>query len=370
MSNRTVKKAPILRLPPKSNFELLLVRGAQVSAIFIGFLAAIFALHAGEFILAPIGLGIVIGLMLGPLAVRLERKRVPPALSAIIVVLVFVVCVGAFALAVASPLRFWLQRLPHIWAQLSIQLADLKGSFDSLREMRDQLRKLAGEDGVAVSVNDGMSVETVAALAPAYIAQVLLFLASLYFFVATRYQTRTAILRLCFNRRLRWRVAHIFRDVEQLVSQYLVSITIINILEGVAVGIGLALLGVPSAPLWAALAIVTNFVPFVGPLIMVAVLFAVGMAEFDSLGAGLMPVVLYLAVNTIEGQFVTPLVIGRTMTLNPFIVLLALAFWIWLWGALGGFIAIPALLVVYAVIRNVVPGVNWGVDELDRKYVR
>ena len=98
------------------------------------------------------------------------------------------------------------------------------------------------------------------------------------------------------------------------------------------------------------------------------VLFMVGLAEFDSLAGSLLPVAVYLAINMLESQFVTPMVIGRTMTLNPFVVLLALIFWIWLWGPLGGFIAIPALLVVYAVIRNIVPGINWGVDDVDRGY--
>ena len=145
-------------------------------------------------------------------------------------------------------------------------------------------------------------------------------------------------------------------------------ISVINLAEGFAVGIGLHLIGVPSAALWGALAALTNFVVFLGPIVMVVILFMVGLTEFNSLGASLLPVAVYLGINVIEAQFVTPMVIGRTMTLNPFVVVLALIFWIWLWGPLGGFIAIPALLVVYAVIRNIVPGINWGVDDIDRGY--
>ena len=145
-------------------------------------------------------------------------------------------------------------------------------------------------------------------------------------------------------------------------SRYLISISIINIAEGFAVGVGLFLIGIPSAPLWGALAALTNFVPFIGPAVMVVILFAIGLTEFDTLGGSLLPVFVFLAINMAEGQFVTPMVIGRTMTLNPLVVLLALVFWIWLWGPLGGFIAIPALLVAYAVVRNVVPGLNWGDD--------
>ena len=368
MSDRIAKKAPIVRLPPKSNVELLLLRSAQVSVIIMGLVATIFALEAGEYILAPASLGIVLGLMLGPVATRLENRGFPSGLSASLVVILFIVAMCLFAAALAAPLSFWLARVPQLWADLQLQLSELKGPLDALKSVREQLRELTGGEGVTVSVDNGMGVESMAILAPALVAQILIFFACLYFFVATRHQTRTAILKLCLNRRLRWRVAHIFRDAERMVSRYLLSITIINILEGFAVGAGLYLIGVSSAPLWGALAALTNFVVFIGPLVMVAILFMVGLAEFDTLAGSFLPVAIYLGINVIEAQFVTPMVIGRTMTLNPFVVVLALVFWIWLWGALGGFIAIPALLVVYAVIRNIVPGINWGVDEIDRGY--
>ncbi|MEI5678618.1 MULTISPECIES: AI-2E family transporter [unclassified Mesorhizobium] len=362
MTERAAKKAPIVRLPPKSNIEIFLTRSSQVSVIFIGLLAFVFALSAGQYILAPVSLGIVVGLMLGPLASKLERRGLLPGLSAILVVLLFVAVACLFALAVAAPLSFWIGRLPQIWSNLQHQLSELKGPLDAMRGMRDQLRELTGGKGLTVSVDEGMGVESMATLAPAVFGQILIFFASLYFFVATRHQTRTAVLTLCFNRRLRWRVAHIFRDVEQMVSRYLLSISLINIGEGLAVGVGLYLIGVPSALLWGALAILTNFVVFIGPAVMVVILFLIGLSEFDSLGGAFLPVAIYLAINTIEAQFVTPMVIGRTMTLNPFLVVLALIFWIWLWGALGGFIAIPALLIVYAIFRNIVPGLDWGAD--------
>jgi predicted PurR-regulated permease PerM len=362
MANRTAKKAPIVRLPPKSNIEIFLAQAAQVSVIVIGIIALVFALAAGEYILAPISLGIVIGLMLGPIAARLERQGLSPGISATVVVLIFIFIVCLFALALAAPLSFWIGRLPQIWSDLQGQLARLKEPLEALGGIREQLRNLTGDEGLAVSVNEGMGFESLARLAPAVIAQILIFFASLYFFVATRHQTRVAILNLCFKRRLRWRVAHIFRDVEGLVSRYLLSIGIINIAEGFAVGVGLFLIGIPSAPLWGALAALSNFVPFIGPAVMVVILFAIGLTEFDTFTGSLLPVAVFLAINLIEGQFVTPMVIGRTMTLNPLVVLLALVFWIWLWGPLGGFIAIPALLVTYAIIRNVVPGLNWGDD--------
>ena len=305
--------------------------------------------------------------MLGPVAARLERLGLAPSMSATVVVLLFILAICLLAFALAGPLSFWLQRLPHVWADLQLQLSELRAPIEALKRMREQLRGLTGDEGLTVSVDEGMDVESVAVLAPAFIGQVLIFFACLYFFIATRHETRAAILKLCVTRRMRWRVAHIFRDIEALISRYLISITIINIIEGTAVATGLYLIGIPSAPLWGALAALSNFIVFIGPAFVVAILFMVGLTEFDTIGASLSPVAVYLGINMLEAQFLTPIVIGRTMTLNPFLVLLALVFWIWLWGPLGGFVAIPALLAVYAVIRNIVPGVDWMGWEYERR---
>ncbi len=359
---RTLPKPPVVRLPPKSNFELMLARGSQIALIGLGLLGLAFALHAGKFVLAPVALAIIIGLMLGPIAARLERRGIYPYLSAVIVVLLFVLLVGALAVILVAPLGYWAGRLPYIWSQLQEQLVQLQRPLELLKGVREDIREVTGGEGLTVSVEDGSPVMSVATMAPAIGAQILIFLASLYFFVATREATRIAVLRLCTNRKLRWRVAHIFRDVEGLVSRYLLSITAINVGLGVTVTLALWLAGVPQPALWGALAGLLNFVIYVGPAIMAVLLFGVGLATFDGFTGALMPPAIYLTLNLMEAQFVTPTVIGRTMTLNPFVVFLALAFWLWIWGPIGGFIAIPALLIAFAVARNILPGLDWTND--------
>jgi hypothetical protein len=152
MSNRIAKKAPVVRLPPKSNVELLLLRGGQVAVIVMGAVTTIFALHAGEYILAPASLGVVLGLMLGPVATKLEKWGMRPGLSASLVVILFIAAICAFAMAVAAPLSFWLSRVPQLWSDLQLQLSELKAPLDALKSVRDQLRELTGGEGVTVSV--------------------------------------------------------------------------------------------------------------------------------------------------------------------------------------------------------------------------
>lgn len=352
------KRPPIVRLPPRSNFEIVLARSAQVSVVVIGLVAFVFALHAGKFVLAPVSLAVVVGLMLGPVAGWLERFGMPSSLSSAIVFLLFVAGVLALGATLVGPLSFWAGELPSIWEGLQAQMAELRQPLEALRGVQEQVRDITGGSGLTVAVEEGSPVTNIATLAPALLAQLLLFMASLYFFVATRDSIRQAVLRLCVSRRMRWRTAHAFRDVETLVSRYLLSILVINVGLGVAVTLALWAAGVPSAPLWGALAGLLNFIIYIGPAIMAALLFIVGLGTYDTITASLMPVAIYLTVNLVEAQFVTPMVVGRALTLNPFVVLLALAFWIWIWGTVGGFIAIPALLIVLAIARNILPGLS------------
>lgn len=344
-----------VRLPPKLDIDVLLAVAARLSLVLLATIAAMVALYLGRYILSPVALAIVIGLMFGPVATRLESRGAPKELAAILVVILFFALIAIGAVMFAVPLSVWAEKVPVIWQELRQQLIALKQPLEMLGALQDQIRNITGAaTALSVKVEDGSTVQNIAFLAPAIFGQVLIFLASLYFFVATRNEIRAAILSMCVGRRIRWRVAHVFRDVEADVSRYLLSITFINAAMGIAVGLAMWLIGVPSPALWGGLAAMLNYIIYIGPALMTVILFGVGLATFNGY-AVFLPVGAYLLIELLEGQFVTPHVIGRTMTLNPFTVFLALAFWLWIWGPIGGFIAVPFLLVLYAVIRNILP---------------
>lgn len=345
------------QLAKKSNFDAVITTFSKLSVVVIGVIAIVGALEYGQVILAPVVLSIVIGLMFGPLADRIEQAGIPPWISGFAVVALFVGLIAVAITGFAVPLSDWLEKLPLIWSRLQSELTSWRGVIASVAGLQEQLREAMGQKtgGMRVNVEDTSAVESVVFLAPALMAQVILFLASMYFFIATRVRIRVAVLSLCFERRLRWRFAHIFRDIEDMVSRYLLSITAVNIVLGVAVSLALWVLGVPSPLLWGMLAGVLNYVIYIGPAVMVLILSGVGLATADSAVGIISPPLVYLVLNMIEAQFVTPHILGRTTTLNPFIVFLALAFWIWLWGPVGGFIAVPALLILNAIVRNILP---------------
>lgn len=322
----------------------------------IALIAVIIALDYGEVILAPIFLGICIGLMFSPLAGRIEKFGVPTWLSALVIVLTFMLLIALISVGLSVPLAAWIDRAPAIWESLRLQVADWKSVIESFQGVQKQLSDVMGQaTALTVKVDDTSAVQSAVSLGPTIVAEMLIFLASIYFFVATRDRFRVAVLAMCFTRRMRWRFAHFFRDVEVLISRYLATITVINIGLGVVVTVALWAIGMPSPLLWGVLAILLNFVIYVGPALMTVILLSVSLSIHHTGFDVLLAPGIYLALHAIESNFVTHQVLGATMTMNPFAVFLALAFWIWLWGPIGGFIAVPSLLILYALARNILP---------------
>jgi len=353
---RAALKQPAQDDMSESQFERILGNAARIALVFIAFVALVAVLQAGQVFLAPVTLAIVIGLMFGPVADRVERFGVPPALSSAIVVLLLIAVIVAGVTLFAVPLSDWVARAPVIWEKLQTELANLQGPLQAIGAFQAQIASVFGSNSaMSVTVEDGGPLTSLAFLAPAILAQILIFLASLYFFVATRDHIRLSVLSLCVSRRMRWRTAHVFRDVESKVSRFLLSITFINACVGCAVSLAMWAIGMPSPILWGALAAVLNYIPYVGQGVMVLVLVSVGLGTQTGLEHILLPVGCYVAINFVEGQIVTPHFIGRTMTLNPFLIFLSITFWLWAWGPVGGLVAVPTLLIATSVLAHAWP---------------
>jgi predicted PurR-regulated permease PerM len=129
----------------------------------------------------------------------------------------------------------------------------------------------------------------------------------------------------------------------------------VNICLGIVVGFGAWLFGYPTPILFGLMATVFNYIPYVGAACTTVVLFAVALVTFPSFAYALLPPAGFVAVATIEGQFITPTLLGRHLTLNPLAILLALAFWSWLWGPIGTFLAVPLTMVGLVTLHHLFP---------------
>ncbi|MGJ8530007.1 AI-2E family transporter [Maritalea sp.] len=309
----------------------------------------------GQVILAPILLSIVVGLMFGPVADKIERWGVPPSISGLIIVILFSVALLGTLTAIILPLSGWTAKLPLLWQRLQQMFADWEGALSALNGVRERIDTLTltqQNADMVVQLDEGSPIKSVVTIAPKVVAQNLMFLASLYFFVATRKQIKASTVSLFISQQAGYCGGRIFRDVERMVSKYLISISIINLGVGICVSTALWAMGIPGALMWGMLAALLNYITFVGPALMLTTLFAVGLMSFESSTLALLPAGVYLAINFFESQFISPMVIGKAMTLNPFLVFLSITFWIWAWGPLGGFVAVPSLIIAKGVLGN------------------
>ena len=136
----------------------------------------------------------------------------------------------------------------------------------------------------------------------------------------------------------------ISHEIQQNISNYLFSVSLINIGLGVLVSVGLYWLGVPNAAMWGTLVAVLNFVPYFGPVVGVIVLATVGLLTFDTLWRGVLPPAWYQLLHLLEANFVTPMLLGSRFTLNPVVIFVSLIFWTWLWGVPGALLSVPILV--------------------------
>jgi predicted PurR-regulated permease PerM len=337
-------------------FDRMLQTTARLTTVFVGLVVAIVALQAGHVILTPVALAIVVGLVFGPVADRLEARGIPPAASAAIIVVMFLALIVLSGTLVAVPLAEWIEKGPVIWQRIQTEILNWKEPIEAIQRAQEQISDaLGGGAAMEVQVQDGSQVFDLAMTAPAILGDILIFLSSLYFYLATRENIRVSILSLVVSRRMRWRTAHVFNEVESKVSRFLLSVTLLNVCVGVAVTGVTFLFGMPSPMLWGILAFVLNYIPYVGQAVMIAILLAVGFATQSDLLLVLAPVLCYFVINFIDGNIAFPVMIGRSVTLNPFLIFLSIVFWIWVWGPVGSLMAVPSLIILQSVLGSILP---------------
>jgi len=182
--------------------------------------------------------------------------------------------------------------------------------------------------------------------------ELLLFFGTLVFFLAGQLDLRVRLVSLFAERDSKLRFLKIMNDIEKNLTGYLLVVTMINTRLGVIVAVGAMLLGFPNPAIFGLLAALLNYVPYVGPAVMAFVLFGVGLVTFPSLGHALLAPVGFVALTAAEGHFITPAIVGRRITLNPLLILLALAFWTWMWGPIGAFLAAPLSIIGLVVFNH------------------
>jgi predicted PurR-regulated permease PerM len=340
---------------PPNPLTLGYVRLAAYAVVTAVALGMPFALKAGAEFFLPVTAAIVIAIALVPALEWLERRGVPSALAALACVLGFLLLInGALALIVV-PASDWFLRLPERLPRIQANLAPLIDFYSNLqRFVDDALQAFANNTAAqmqAVAVQTPNSVlDYVTGAAPAAAIQNFFAMLLIYFFLSgwTRLRGRTIRSRGSFDSALN--TARIIQNVVDATSAYLSTIVLINALLGLAVALLLWAMGMPSPFMWGGIVALCNFIPYVGPIVAAGLLAMGGLMTFDTIGLALLPALIQIGLHTVEANVVTPMVLGRRLTINPMLILLSLSFWGWIWGAPGALLAVPLLIIAQTII--------------------
>jgi predicted PurR-regulated permease PerM len=342
---------------PESAAELPpLIRRQEVVAIaLVGLLviAITTVLYFGKAFFLPVVMAFVVGTMLSPAASLLERYRIPRSVGAVLIVIA-VAALGTFIVGlIAAPAMEWGSRLPELAGRLKEKLH----IFDRPLALWHELQTMLGGSD-ALSTIQMPKFEwvqpTLEFLSPTF-TEFLLFFVTLVLFIASWKELRRALIMNFGDRTSRLRTLRILNEIEEQLGSYLLTVTLINAGVGIATGLICTVTGMPNPAGLGALAATLNYIPIIGPVATFAVLVVVGLVASPTLTGAMMAPLLFGVLTFFEGHFITPTIIGRKLALNALAVLLALAFWTWLWGPMGGFLSSPLLIVALILKEHLMP---------------
>jgi predicted PurR-regulated permease PerM len=225
-----------------------------------------------------------------------------------------------------------------------------------LDEVRKTLSSVAGGDAGALKVEQPSAnvVTTIFAVLTPAVSQFILFVGALTFYLVYQERIQRTVVLFLRDRAARLTVLRTLSDVDENMTTYFCTFTLVNICLAIVTAILTWVVGLPNPVLWAVLAGILNCVPYIGPAIVVATLAIVGLVTFPTLAEAAVAPLIYIAIVTVEGQFLTPTFMGRRLELNPFAVFLAIAFCTWLWGPVGAFLAVPLLMTLTVTLGHTI----------------
>jgi predicted PurR-regulated permease PerM len=332
------------------------VRSISLTGLFI--LALFYTMYFMRSILLPIVLALLLSYLLRPIVRVLARAKIPTLLGAALILIVLLVSIGSGMSALSAPVASWLENAPTGLQQLQDKFMPVKKSMTQVAQASGEIEKLATPDSptkTAVEVKRHPITEILYMRTPEFIASALLLLILLYFLLAYDGVFISKLVKLMPTLSDKKRAVSIAHGIESHISRYLLTVTMINACLGVAVGTTVGLLGLRNPVMWGAVVAVLNFVPYLGALTGIICMTIGATLNFDSLSYALIFPALYFLFGILEGNFVTPWVMGRSLTLNPVIILLSLTFWGWMWGIAGVILAVPILASIKIFCAHIKP---------------
>ena len=326
----------------------------RISVVGLFVLALAGIAYSMASVVVPVLLAWVVAMVLLPVVDSLERRGFSRALTSTVLVILLIASIVVIIGVLTVPLTYWVGRTSELGALLKERLQTLGNPLTFFDEIGNALSQATGENQSASAVNLSSSniVTAIFSVLTPLVSQTLIFVVALVFHLIYQRDIQSGMLLLFQNDSARQIAKDILKDIQVNTSIYFGTLTVVNICLGIAATVLTWLVGLPHPFLWGMLAAVLNFVPYLGAAIVIATLFVIGLTVFSALGQAVIAPLAYIGVTALEGQVITPTLIGHRLTINPFLVFLSIACWTWMWGPVGAFLGVPILLCAMVALRR------------------
>lgn len=317
---------------------------------------AVYGLYVGREFLTPVFLAFILATTLTPVVRVMGKWGVPSAVAATILIAISAGCFVGLGYVTSGPVSKMISDAPEIGDKLRERVETVRRMFDKAIQATAQIDK--------VSENlDDTSVQKVVVAQPGILSRAagnllsvgttlaVTFVLSL-FLLASGTLFYQKVIQLFPNLSDKKKALRVIYNIQSEISRYLFTISVINIMVGVIVGMGMWLLGIPNALVWGVASAVLNYLPYVGALIAIILVGIISIVTFDNTLYGLLAPAFILVVHIVEGQFFTPMLLGRRLELNAVFVFISISFWSWLWGFVGALMAVPMLVIFKVACDN------------------
>jgi predicted PurR-regulated permease PerM len=344
---------PRHRHMPAARFTQRHLLGIRAALNLLLLLALLYTVTLARDLLIPLVLAGFIGLALNPIVAFAARRRVPRWLSASFLVIALIAGIGSGIARLTPPALEWFHDAPSLVRNFVPKLRAIMQPFEAANRATQSL--VGGQPARAAPRPDAMAIDAWSVLAgtPKALAAVLTVVLLVFFFLIYGDTLLRRLVEIAPNFRYKRRTVSIVRSIQVEVSRYILTTVVINAILGVVTATMLWAYAVPDPLLWGAVAMIANFIPYVGAIATTTMLALVGLIHFDQPGQALLPALTFAGITAVEGNLITPLIQGRRLRLSPVAILLWLLVWGWLWGIPGALLAVPMLTSVKLVAEKI-----------------
>lgn len=316
-----------------------------------------YTLYFARSFFLPIILALLLNFLLSPLVRSLKKIRINEYIGAALVLLLLLGLIGGAVYVLSTPATEWMTRVPQAITKIERKVREFRKPVEQVTKAAQQVERITtvGAPPKQQVAIQGTWMDRLFTGVWEFVAGALVFIILLYFLLASGDLFLRKLVKVMPTWRDKQLAIDIVTRIEGHISTYLLTVTMINCGLGAAVGTGLFFIGMPNALLWGVMVALLNFIPYLGATVGITIVTIVAFLTFPNVQHALLAPGIYLTCAIFEGNFLTPIIMGKRLTLNPVVVFISLIFWGWMWGIIGAFLAVPMVAVFKIFCDHIEP---------------